>query len=210
MFSGLSGADLGIIFVALVISMTVHEAMHGFVAHWLGDTTAAEAGRLTFNPLKHIDTLTTLLLPLALIALGLPPIFAARPVPFNPSRLRYDEFGTALVGVAGPLTNFALAVLAASVLKIVGPGSEMFVALGLFMQVNVALFVFNMIPIPPLDGSRLLYAFAPDALREIMERIEAAGLGIIFFFVVVFTLFPGAGNFLSNVENSIINFLLLH
>lgn len=210
MFSGLSGADLAIIFVSLVISMTLHEAMHGFVAHWLGDTTAADAGRLTLNPLRHIDTLTTLLLPLVLIILGLPPIFAAKPVPFNPARLKYDEFGTALVGAAGPLTNLVLAVLASFVLKSASPDSGVFTAAGLFLEVNVAFFVFNMIPIPPLDGSRVLYAFAPDFLREIMERIESAGLGIIFFFVAIFALIPSAGNFLGNIDTSVINFLLLH
>ncbi|HEY8999414.1 MAG TPA: site-2 protease family protein [Candidatus Saccharimonadales bacterium] len=210
MFSGLSGADIAIVFVSLIISMTLHEAMHGFVAHWLGDTTAADAGRLTLNPLRHIDTLTTLLLPLVLIILGLPPIFAAKPVPFNPARLKYDEYGAALVGAAGPLTNLVLAVFASLVLKAVGPESNIFTAVGLFLEVNVAFFVFNMIPIPPLDGSRVLYAFAPDFLREIMERIESAGLGIIFFFVAIFALVPSAGNFIANIDTSVINFLLLH
>lgn len=210
MFAGLSVADLVVVLASLIISMTLHEAMHGFVAHWLGDTTAADAGRLTLNPLRHIDTLTTLLLPMFLIILGLPPIFAAKPVPFNPARLKYDEFGAALVGLAGPATNFVLAVFAAAALKSVGQDSGLFTPIGLFLEVNVAFFVFNMIPIPPLDGSRVLYAFAPDFLREIMERIESAGFGIIFVFVAVFALFPGASDFIVSIENSIINFLLLH
>lgn len=210
MFSGLSATDLVVVLVSLVLSMTLHEAMHGFVAHWLGDTTAADAGRLTLNPLRHIDTMTTILLPMFLIILGLPPIFAAKPVPFNPARLKYDEFGAALVGLAGPATNFVLAVLAAFVLKGVGQDSSLFTPIGLFLEVNVAFFVFNMIPIPPLDGSRVLYAFAPDFLREIMERIESAGFGIIFVFVAVFAFFPGASDFIVNIENSVINFLLLH
>jgi Zn-dependent protease len=210
MFSGLSGVDIVVVFVSLVISMTLHEAMHGFVAHWLGDTTAEEAGRLTLNPFRHIDTLTTLLLPLVLITLGLPPIFAAKPVPFNPYRVKYGEFGVALVGIAGPVTNFVLAFVASVIMKLIDPTSDVFTWLGLFLEVNVAFFVFNMIPIPPLDGSRLLYAFAPDFLRDIMARVETAGLGIIFVFVAVFALFPGAGNFLASLDTSVINFLLLH
>ena len=102
-----------VVLVSIIVSMSIHEATHGFVAHRLGDTTAHEEGRLTLNPLKHVDVMTTVLLPMVLIIVGLPPIFAAKPVPFDPDRLRYEEFGMALVGVAGPLTNLVLAALAA-------------------------------------------------------------------------------------------------
>jgi len=208
MFLGLSGADLLIVFVSLLISMTIHEAMHGFVAHWLGDKTAQEAGRLTLNPLRHIDTFTTILLPLVLIVSGQPPFFIAKPVPFNPYRVRYGAYGVALVGLAGPFTNLALAVLASIPAHFMDSGSGIFTMLALFMQVNIAFFVFNMIPFPPLDGSRLLYAFAPDTVREVMERIEAIGfMAIIVFMLVVFQFI---GPFISRIDSGIFTFLLLH
>ena len=98
--------------------MAVHEAMHGFVAHWLGDDTAAQAGRLTLNPLKHIDIVTTILLPVVLILTTGTPFFAAKPVPFNPIRVKWGEYGAALVGVAGPLTNFVLAAAVSVIARI--------------------------------------------------------------------------------------------
>src|SRR5665213_3449903 len=118
MFSGLSGSELAIFIASLIISMTAHEAMHGFTAHWLGDTTAKDAGRLTLNPLKHIDLYTTVILPVFMVLVGIPPLIIARPVPFNPSRVKFGEYGAALVGVAGPLTNLLLAVVLSMFLRI--------------------------------------------------------------------------------------------
>ncbi len=188
MFQDMSGLQLIFLFGSLLIAMTTHEAMHAFVSHWLGDTTASEQGRLTLNPLKHIDIITTVLLPVGLIMLGYPPIFAAKPVPFNPSRVKYEEFGAALIGLAGPLTNLALACLAALVFRsgviTTNMGSDIVV---IFTLVNVALFVFNMIPFPPLDGSRLLYAFAPEPLQNLMRSIEQLGFAsILIFFLLIF------------------------
>src|SRR5882724_9937047 len=117
MFLGLSTLELGLFLGALLLAMATHEAMHAFVAHWLGDDTAERAGRLTLNPLKHVDLLTTVLLPLLLILVHLPPIFIARPVPFNPDRVRFGDFGAALVAIAGPFTNLALAAIAAIFLR---------------------------------------------------------------------------------------------
>ncbi len=208
MFSGLSVFELLVVLVSIIISMSIHEATHGFVAHWLGDTTAHDEGRLTLNPLKHIDVMTTVLLPMVLIIVGLPPIFAAKPVPFDPDRLRYGEYGMALVGVAGPLTNLALAGLAALVFHGWGTafGQEFYNALILFVQVNIAFFVFNMIPFPPLDGSRLLYAFAPEPLQEVMRHIEGFGfLGILVFILLVFQFISGP---LLGIENFFMNLLL--
>ena len=208
MLSSLSGGDLLIVFISLLFSMAIHEAMHGFVAHWLGDTTAQEAGRLTLNPLRHIDLLTTVLLPLALILTNHTPFFAAKPVPFNPYRVRYGEFGAALVGLAGPFTNLALALIATLIVRLGGVsiGTEVFNALFLFMQVNVAFFVFNMIPFPPLDGSRLLYAVAPESVQRVMEQIESAGFTTILVFMLL--LFPFIAPIIANVEQAILNFLL--
>lgn len=209
MFSDITGIDLVVVLVSIVIGLTIHEAMHGFVAHWLGDDTAHQEGRLTLNPLVHIDVLTTVLLPLVLILMHVPPIFAAKPVPFNPSRLKYDEFGAALVGVSGPLTNLALAGLAAIIFRLFGADMSSFFnnALIIFTGVNVGFFVFNMIPIPPLDGSRVLYAFAPDAIREVMEQIEALGfIAILFIFVIIIQFASGP---IVQIQRSILTFLLI-
>jgi Zn-dependent protease len=208
MLGNLSGSDLVIYLVCIVISLAIHEAMHGYVAHWLGDTTAADMGRLTLNPLKHIDGMTTILLPMVLLLAGLQPFFAAKPVPFNPDRVRYDEYGVAMIGVAGPLTNLALAGLAALVFRIFGAhfGSSLDNIIVIFTEVNIGFFIFNMIPFPPLDGSRLLYAFAPEPLQEIMRQIESIGfLAIIFFVFVLFRLFVGP---IVNIETGLLNFLL--
>src|SRR3990167_7990637 len=120
MDANFTGVNLVAFIVALLLSVGFHEAMHGFAAYWLGDTTAYDQGRLTLNPLKHLDLFTSILLPIVLVLAGLPPFFAAKPVPFNPARVKYDEFGAALIGLAGPLTNFVLAVCGALFLKGLG------------------------------------------------------------------------------------------
>jgi Zn-dependent protease len=208
MLSNLSGANLVVVLLSIIIALSIHEAMHAYVAHWLGDTTAHDMGRLTLNPLKHIDAVTTVLLPMVLILSGFPPFFIAKPVPFNPSRVKYDEFGAALVGIAGPLTNLALAGLAAGIFRIWGInlGSFFYNALIIFTEVNIGFFIFNMIPFPPLDGSRLLYALAPEPLQDVMRQIESFGfVGIIIFMLVIFQFVAGP---IGNIETSIITFLL--
>jgi Zn-dependent protease len=179
---------LAVVLGSILISMTLHEAMHAFASHWLGDDTAKLQGRLTLNPLSHIDPFTTVLLPLMLAAIGAPPFGAAKPVPFDPNRVRHGEFGAALVGLAGPLTNLALAVIAGLVIRMLSPGADevLFSILATFLVVNISFFAFNMIPFPPLDGSRVLYAFAPDGVRNVMERIEGMGFTAIIFFMLLF------------------------
>lgn len=186
--------------------MGLHEAMHAFTAHWLGDPTAKDLGRLTLNPLKHIDIYMTLLLPVGLIILGLPPIFAAKPVPFNPMRVKYEEFGAALIGVSGPLTNLLLAAAAAGVWRAFPLAGGLNDFILIFVQINIAFFVFNMLPIPPLDGSRVLYAFAPEPLQELMYKIES--MGFIFLIVILIVLSPVIGPFISNISFDLIELLL--
>lgn len=181
--------SLAVILGCILLSMTLHEAMHAYVSYWLGDDTAKLQGRLTLNPLAHIDPFMTVLLPLLLAATGLPPFGAAKPVPFNPHRLKYGEFGTALVGAAGPLTNLLLAVITSVVLRLFGDSLSLMVdnILYLFILVNASFFLFNIIPFPPLDGSRVLYALAPDGVRRVMERIEEMGVTAILFFFLIFS-----------------------
>jgi len=207
MFSNLSGLQIVFVLVAILISMGIHEAMHAYVAHWLGDTTAQEQGRLTLNPLRHIDILTTVLLPVVLIAIGLPPFFVAKPVPFNPARVKYDEFGSALIGAAGPLTNLVLACLGALLFRLVGIGTpNIYDFLIIFIEVNVAFFVFNMIPFPPLDGSRVLYAFAPEGLQKVMMQIESAGFMAILVFMLL--IFQFIAPVVVNIESFFLKLLL--
>ena len=206
MLSNLPLIDIVIVLASLLISIGIHEAVHAFVAHYLGDTTAAEEGRLSLNPLKHIDLYTTILLPAVLMILHLPPIFIAKPVPFDPSRVRYGEYGAAMIAIAGPLSNFLLAALGALVLHVGNFGLDGAHIILLFMMVNVGLFVFNMLPLPPLDGSRLLYAFAPEPVQKVMYQIES--MGFIMLIVVLLLLAPILGPFLGNINQAVLTFLL--
>ena len=183
---------IGLIFIVIVISMTIHEAMHAFVGYWLGDDTAKREGRLTLNPLKHIDPFLTIILPLLLAIAGAPIFGGAKPVPFNPDRVRGGEWGSALIALAGPLTNLFIAFIAFGIGVLTGnvTSSGFLSSLGgiivlVTVQVNLGFFVFNMLPIPPLDGSRVLYALAPEFVRRGMELIERYGLLVIFVLVLL-------------------------
>jgi Zn-dependent protease len=183
----------------LVFSIAFHEMVHALVSDKLGDDTARHLGRISLNPLRHIDPITTVALPLILLLIGAPPIGAAKPVPFNPYRIKFEEFGVALVAVAGPLSNLVLAFIFGSLLN-VSESSVLLKAIAeLGLSINVGFFVFNMIPFPPLDGSRVLYAFAPTPLQKVMETIESFGLMSILIFMLV--LFPFVQPFIIYVNN---------
>ena len=203
-----SAYNIVLIVASLVVAITIHEAMHAYVSNWLGDPTARDEGRVTLNPAPHIDPFMTILLPVVLVALSQPPILAARPVPFNPNRVRFEEFGAALVGISGPFINLVLAVLSALTLGLLQPdfGSVPRDILLVFTQINVALFVFNMLPLPPLDGSRLVYALAPDPVRRVMEQIEQ--LGIVAIIAILFLLLPFIGPVIENLNDYILRVLV--
>lgn len=189
----------------ILISMTLHEAMHAFVSYWLGDDTAQRQGRLTLNPIKHVDPFLTLILPLGLALIPGAPIFGgAKPVPFNPDRVRGGDWGAALVALAGPLTNLVIAFLSFGVWVVLGTPAEGFIAqfLMAMVSINLGFFLFNLIPIPPLDGSRVLYAIAPEFVRTGMRAIEQ--FGIIFVFIIVLV----AGAALGSLIGGGINFFL--
>lgn len=174
-----------IVVIIILISMTIHEAMHGFMAYFLGDNTAKIEGRLTLNPIKHIDPFLTIILPVLLAIVGAPIFGGAKPVPFNPHQVRYGEWGAALVAVAGPLTNLLLAFVCFGISTFIDTSSLASGVLVLATIVNLGFFAFNILPIPPLDGSRLLYALAPDFLRRLLEALEQAGLVIVFALVLI-------------------------
>lgn len=183
------------IFAIILLSMTVHEAMHAFMGYFLGDNTAKIEGRLTLNPLKHIDPFMTILLPLTMALLGGPVFGGAKPVPFNPSRVRYGEWGAAMVALAGPFTNLFIAFFAFGIGVLMGvvsngglvASSFLGSVIAMTVSVNLGFFVFNMLPVPPLDGSRLLYALAPETARRLMEQIEQYGTLVVFLLVVLFS-----------------------
>ncbi len=183
---------IGLVIVVILLSMTLHEAMHAFMGYWLGDNTAKNEGRLTLNPIKHIDPFLTIMLPVILAILQAPIFGGAKPVPFNPNNVRWGEYGAALVGLAGPMTNLALSFIAFAIYVFAGmPEGLVGKALELSVVVNLGFFIFNMIPIPPLDGSRVLYALAPDSVRRIMEFIEQHGIILVFVLVMAGSRFIG-------------------
>jgi len=195
-----------IVIAVILLSMTLHEAMHAFVSYWLGDDTAKLQGRLTLNPIKHIDPFLTLILPVTLAILGAPVFGGAKPVPFNPGRVKFEEWGAALVAMAGPLTNlviafvfFGIGVLALPVLP---QGSIFGEFITTTIMVNLGFSVFNSIPIPPLDGSRVLYALAPEFVRRAMEAIEQ--FGVMFIFLIVLVANGAIGSFVLAIMNAIL------
>jgi len=187
--------EIIIVLIVILLSMTIHEAMHAFMGYMLGDNTAKEEGRLTLNPIRHIDPVMTILLPLIMVILHAPVFGGAKPVPFNPNRVRFDDWGAALVALSGPITNLVIAFIAFGVGVFSGvinnAGTVQPTIFGLIIStavsVNLGFFVFNMLPIPPLDGSRILYAVAPDGVRGVMQKIEQNGILLVMIVVVLFS-----------------------
>lgn len=196
---------LTVAFITIVVAISIHEMMHAYVAFKLGDTTAHEEGRISLNPLTHIDPFLTIAMPLLTLLLFQVPILAAKPVPFNPARVKFDEFGAALIAAAGPFTNLGLAVIGAGIAQLFTGSIDIYNALTIFVSLNVAIFIFNMVPIPPLDGSRILYAFAPDSVRNVMAQLEQFGIFIILALILAV---PAFGQIIIELNRSISLFLL--
>lgn len=175
--------------VIILFSMVLHELSHGLVAYWLGDTTAKEDGRLTLNPLKHLDPFMSVLLPMMLYFMNAPVFGGAKPVPVDSRNLKGKEWGMALVALAGPLTNFILAFIGFLVFRFCGY-SDIAVQ---FVWINLGFMIFNLLPIPPLDGSRLLYAIAPDGVRRFLEPMETYGVFLVYMLILL------GGNLFSNI-----------
>lgn len=202
----MSVTNILIVFGIVLVSMILHELAHGLVAFWLGDSTAKEEGRLTLNPLAHLDPFTSVLLPMLLFMTGGPVFGGAKPVPVNTRNIKFGAWGMALVAVAGPLTNFLLALIGFQIGyhtgNLSGEGLNALIVVN-FVMINLGFCVFNLLPIPPLDGSRVLYALAPDGVRELMTKAEQKfGILIVFLLIMVF------GTALSTVMGTVIKNIL--
>jgi len=201
-----------ILIVILVFSAILHEVAHGFVAYRFGDPTAKLAGRLTLNPKKHIDPFMSILLPLLLIISGSPVIFgAAKPVPIDPFNLKEGRKDVALVALSGPLTNILIAILASLLLKamtIISPALPLELyqitesILFAIVRINILLAIFNLLPIPPLDGSKVFSLLLPEKQSYIYLSLGSIGFFIIFFLL----LFPIGGFSLGSVIFSLVRF----
>ncbi len=184
-----------LIFV-LIYSVIIHEYAHGWMADKLGDPTARYAGRLTLNPLPHIDPIGSVLLPLILVLSHSNFLIGwAKPVPFNPYNLRDQKYGVLKVALAGPMANFFIALVLGLFLRFLPTSFVLAHNLSLFVELisytvwlNLLLMVFNLIPIPPLDGSKIFVNFLPPAWQEKIYRLE--GWGMIILFLLIFILFP--------------------
>ncbi len=200
-----------IVLVIILASMILHELAHGLVAYALGDTTAKDEGRLSLNPFKHLDPITSVLVPVLMYFTGGPIFGGAKPVPINTRRLKGGAWGMALVGIAGPLTNFLLAFIAFLIGHLTGliyrPDTTGAIMMYV-VTINLGFFIFNILPVPPLDGSRVLYAIAPDGMREVMEKIER-GLGIWLVFGLILIFSSALSSLMINATNGILQFFLM-
>lgn len=169
----------------LIMSVVIHEVSHGFAARFYGDSTAEYEGRLTLNPIKHLDPIGSFLVPLVSYNLGGFIFGWAKPVPYNPHNLKPGRWPEAFVALAGPLSNIAIAVIFGLALRAMEFGAATLAILGSIVFINILLAIFNMMPIPPLDGSKLLFALFPEKLYQMRGTFEKYGL----FLVVIFILF---------------------
>lgn len=172
--------------IVLIFSAIFHEYMHGWMANELGDSTAKDAGRLTMNPLSHIDPIGSVLLPAVLVMTGSPFVFGwAKPVPFNPYNLSDQKYGAAKVAIAGPLGNLMIAIFFGLVLRFFPIASMALVSLmQLIIYINLLLMVFNLVPIPPMDGSKVLMPFLPYNWQVKFAGLERYGMMLVLFFVM--------------------------
>ena len=199
--------EFGIAIVIIILSIILHEVAHGYIANWLGDPTAKYAGRLTLNPLPHIDPIGSVLIPGILALTGSSFLIGwARPVPVNPYNLKWGKWGEALTAFAGPATNIIIALIAALLIRfgVVGLDSTAVSIIVLVIASNLSLAILNMIPIPPLDGSKVVAAFLPYQLERQYRALEnltyALGpFGLILVLIIVI-------NFLSPVISSLVRF----
>jgi Zn-dependent protease len=173
-------------FIILIFSVVIHEVSHGYAAKAQGDQTAEYAGRLTLNPIPHLDPIGSIILPISMFLLsgGRGPIFGwAKPVPFNPWNLRNLRWGPVYVALAGPGANFMLATVFGLLIRFLSLPEAMGNLFEAIVFMNLFLGMFNLVPIPPLDGSKLLFAVIPDRYRTLERFLEQYGILILFMFI---------------------------
>jgi len=201
----MQGIDIIFYVVVLIMSVVVHEVAHGFAADGQGDPTARYAGRLSLNPLKHIDIVGSIILPLLLIVLNAGFVIGwAKPVPYNEHNLRNKKYGVLLVAGAGIAVNLFLALLFGFGIRfaeLFGSAAPAFISIAtVIVFVNLLLGLFNLIPIPPLDGSKILFSLLPESFRKFQTRVEYFSMPLLLIFIIF--LWPMISPFLS--------FLFLH
>lgn len=178
----MSGAESIFFIVIFLYSVIAHEVAHGKMAEFLGDPTARLAGRLTLNPLPHIDPIGSVFLPLLLLLSGSPMLFGwAKPVPYNPYNLTNQRYGNALVAGAGIGTNLFIALIFGICIRFFSVSGVFFATFSAIVYINLVLGIFNLVPIPPLDGSKILFDFLPDS--EIRNFLEQYGFIILIIFI---------------------------
>src|SRR6056297_1733315 len=187
------------LYIIIVLSAVIHEYSHGWMAYHLGDSTAKDAGRLTLNPLAHIDPIGTVILPLFLLFTGGVFLGWAKPVPYNPYNLDDQKYGSLKVGLAGPVSNFIIAIifgLGARFLAGASIATPFIQGLILVTYVNIFLGLFNLLPIPPLDGSKVVAELFPNQWRAFLKT---GFIGTILAIIIAMTFLPPVARFIFNI-----------
>jgi len=181
-----------VLIAVLIFSIMIHEISHGLAALWQGDWTAQQSGRLTLNPIKHLDPWGSFIVPFFLIISGIGVVFGwAKPVPYNPYNLRDQKYGPAIVAGAGPLSNLLLALLAGVLIRLllvlgISYSAFIFIVLAFFIQINILLMIFNLLPVPPLDGSKILFTFLPIS-EHTKQLLDQYGFVFLLLFLFLFS-----------------------
>lgn len=185
----MSAIDAVFYIVILIMSVVIHEVSHGFVAEYFGDDTARNAGRLNLNPLNHLDWFGSIILPAVLVLSHAGFVFGwAKPVPYNPNNLSNKKWGTMAVAVAGVTANFLIAIIFGLIIRF-APNTmpaNFYSITSLIVLVNLALGIFNLVPIPPLDGSKIIFSLLPEKAFSFILNYERYSLIILLFFIVFF------------------------
>lgn len=187
----MQGIDAIFYIVILIMSIVIHEVSHGFMAEYFGDDTARDAGRLTLNPIKHLDLFGSIVLPAVLILSHAGFLFGwAKPVPYNPNNLSNRKWGTIAVASAGVLANFIIAIIFGIIIRLtigMSLSANFYFITSAIVIVNLALAIFNLVPIPPLDGSNIILPFLPESISSFIIRYEQYSLILLLVFIIFFS-----------------------